>query len=71
MISRHWYDTKKLIQVLERFNESEEGKHARVQMILPDGRNPMQKEFNIKEIKLVENQIIGAKEKYRMLILVE
>ena len=27
--------------------------------------------FNIKEIKLVENQIIGAKEKYRMLILVE
>ena len=71
MISSHWYDTKKLIQVLERFNESEEGKHARVQMILPDGRNPMQKEFNIKEIKLVENQIIGAKEKYRMLILVE
>ena len=71
MISRHWYDTKKLIQVLERFNESEEGKHARVQMILPDGRNPMQKEFNIKEIKLVDNQIIGAKEKHRLMILVE
>jgi len=31
----------------------------------------LQREFNIKEIKLVENQIIGAKEKYRMLILVE
>ena len=71
MISTHWYDTKKLIQVLERFNESEEGKHARVQMILPDGRNPMQKEFNIKEIKLVDNQIIGAKEKHRLMILVE
>tara|TARA_B100000614_G_scaffold252806_1_gene265924 strand:+ start:716 stop:931 length:216 start_codon:yes stop_codon:yes gene_type:complete len=71
MISSHWYDTKKLIQVLERFNESEEGKHARVQMILPDGRNPMQKEFNIKEIKLVDNQIIGAKEKHRLMILVE
>ena len=71
MISTHWYDTKKLIQVLERFNESEEGKHARVQMILPDGRNPMQKEFNIKEIRLVDNQIIGAKEKHRLMILVE
>ena len=45
--------------------------HARVQMVLPQGRNPLQREFNIKEIKLVENQIIGAKEKYRMLILVE
>ena len=71
MISRHWYDTKKLIQVLEKFNESEEGKHARVQMILPDGRNPMQKEFNIKEIRLVENKIVGAQEKYRCMILVE
>ena len=71
MISSHWYDTKKLIQVLERFNESEEGKHARVQMILPDGRNPMQKEFNIKEIKLVENKLINAAEKYRCVILVE
>ena len=71
MISRHWDDTKKLIQVLERFNESEEGKHARVQMILPDGRNPMQKEFNIKEIKLVENKLINAAEKYRCVILVE
>ena len=71
MISSHWYDTKKLIQVLERFNESEEGKHARVQMILPDGRNPMQKEFNIKEIRLVENKIVGAQEKYRCMILVE
>jgi hypothetical protein len=40
-------------------------------MVLPQGRNPLQREFNIKEIKLVENQIIGAKEKYRMLILVE
>jgi hypothetical protein len=39
--------------------------------VLPQGRNPLQREFNIKEIKLVENQIIGAKEKYRMLILVE
>ena len=40
-------------------------------MVLPDGRNPLQKEFNIKEIKLVENKIIGSKEKYRLMILVE
>jgi hypothetical protein len=40
-------------------------------MLLPDGRNPLQKEFNIKEIKLVENKIIGSKERYRLMILVE
>ena len=40
-------------------------------MLLPDGRNPMQKEFNIKEIRLVENKIVGAQEKYRCMILVE
>lgn len=71
-MSRHWYDTKKLIQVLTRFTESEEGADARVQLLLPEGRNPMQKEFNIREIKLVENKIIGAQhEKYRLMILVE
>lgn len=71
-MSRHWYSTKKLIQVLTRFTESEEGGDAKVQMILPEGRNPMQKEFNIKEIKLVENKLIGPKyEKYRLMILVE
>tara|TARA_R100001460_G_scaffold101097_1_gene144944 strand:- start:1692 stop:1928 length:237 start_codon:yes stop_codon:yes gene_type:complete len=68
----HWYDTKKLMQVLDRFTESEEGKHARVMMLLPEGRNPMQKEFNIKEIKLVENKMVGPQyEKYRLMILVE
>lgn len=71
-MSRHWYNTKKLIQVLTRFTESEEGGDARVQLLLPEGRNPMQKEFNIREIKLVENKIIGAQhEKYRLMILVE
>ncbi len=72
MRSVHWYNTKKLIQVLEKFCESPEGGDARVQMILPEGRNPLQKEFNIKEIKLVENKLIGpAYEKYRLMILVE
>ena len=70
--SVNWYNTRKLIQVLERFCESEEGGDAKVQMILPEGRNPMQKEFNIKEIKLVENKMIGPQyDKYRLMILVE
>ena len=71
-MSWHWYTTRKLIQVLERFCESEEGGDAKVQMILPEGRNPLQKEFNIKEIKLVENKLVGPSyEKYRLMILVE
>ena len=72
MISGHWSDVKKLIQVLEKFAESEEGKHAKVQMLLPSGRNPLQKEFNIKEIKLIDNKLVGPKlEKHRLMILVE
>ena len=65
------YNTRMVVQILQNFCKSPEGANAGVMLVLPDGRNPMQKEFNIKEIKLVENQIIGAKEKYRMLILVE
>ena len=68
MSNPHWYNTKKLIQVLTRFTESEEGGDARVQMILPDGKSPLQKEFNIKEIKLVENKIIGSNERYRLML---
>ena len=49
----HWYTPRKLMQVFTRFTESEEGGDARVVMLLPEGRSPLQKEFNIKEIKLV------------------
>ena len=59
------------MRVLSKFCESEEGQDAIVQMVLPEGRNPMQKEFNIKEVKLVENKIIGSPEKYRVMILVQ
>tara|TARA_R100001086_G_scaffold228393_1_gene147854 strand:- start:331 stop:588 length:258 start_codon:yes stop_codon:yes gene_type:complete len=65
------YKTKTLVQVLEKFCASPEGADAGVMLLLPDGRNPMQKEFNIKEIRLVENKIVGAQEKYRCMILVE
>ena len=40
------YKTKTLVQVLEKFCASPEGADAGVMLLLPDGRNPMQKEFN-------------------------
>ena len=65
------YNTSMVVQLLQNFCKSPEGANAGVMLVLPDGRNPMQKEFNIKEIRLVENKIVGAVEKYRCVILVE
>ena len=67
-----YYTPKKLMMVLDQFVKNEAGADARVMMILPEGRNPLQKEFNIKEIKLVENKMVGPQyDKYRLMILVE
>jgi len=67
-----YYTPKKLMMVLEQFVKNEAGADARVMMVLPEGRNPMQKEFNIKEIKLVDNKMVGPQyDKYRLMILVE
>ena len=67
-----FYTPKKLMMVLDQFVKNEAGADARVMMILPEGRNPLQKEFNIKEIKLVENKMVGPQyDKYRLMILVE
>ena len=65
------YTTKSLVQVLEKFCESPTGANARVMMVLPEGRNPLKKEFNIREVRLVENKLINAVEKYRLVIIVE
>ena len=65
------YTTKSLVQILEKFCESPVGADARVMLVLPEGRSPAQKEFNVRESKLIENKIIGAKEKYRCVITVE
>ena len=65
------YTTKNLMQILEKFCKSPEGADAGVMLLLPEGISPFQKEFNIKEIRLVENKIVGAQEKYRCMILVE
>ena len=65
------YNTSMVVLLLQNFCKSPEGANAGVMLVLPDGRSPMQKEFNIKEIKLVENKLINAAEKYRCVILVE
>ena len=65
------YNTSMVVQLLQNFCKSPEGANAGVMLVLPDGRSPMQKEFNIKEIKLVENKLINDAEKYRCVILVE
>ena len=65
------YNTSMVVQLLQNFCKSPEGANAGVMLVLPDGRTPMQKEFNIREIKLVENKLINAAEKYRCVILVE
>ena len=65
------YNTSMVVQLLQNFCKSPEGANAGVMLVLPDGRNPMQKEFNIKEITLVENKIVGSREKYRCAILVQ
>ena len=65
------YNTSMVVQLLQNFCKSPEGANAGVMLVLPDGRSPMQKEFNIKEIKLVENKLINAADKYRCVILVE
>ena len=69
--AHNYYDVKNLLTVLTKFATSEVGANAKVILVLPEGRNPMQKEFNIKEITLVENKIIGSREKYRCAILVQ
>jgi hypothetical protein len=65
------YTTKSLIQILENFCKSPEGANAAVMMLMPEGRSPFQTEFNIREIRLVENKLVNAAEKYRLAILVE
>ena len=69
--AHNYYDVKNLLTVLTKFATSEVGANAKVILVLPEGRNPMQKEFNIREITLVENKIIGSREKYRCAILVD
>ena len=71
MTGHIYWSVKETLQILSKFAESEEGAGAKIMLILPDGRSPLQKEFNVKTIKLIPNKIIGAKERYRCAILVQ
>ena len=65
------YDVKKVMQVLQKFCESEAGMDAGVQLLSYQGQDLPVKEFNIREIRLVENKILGATDKYRCIFFVD
>ena len=46
--AHNYYDVKNLLTVLTKFATSEVGSNAKIILVLPEGRNPMQKEFNIR-----------------------
>jgi hypothetical protein len=54
---------KLLRQALEKFMKSPVAQEARVQVCLPDG-----KYYDIKDIKLMENKILGVRETHRLVM---
>ena len=54
---------KLLRQALEKFMKSPVAQEARVQVGLPDG-----KYYDIKDIKLMENKILGVRETHRLVM---
>jgi|TARA_R110000796_G_scaffold86213_9_gene186695 hypothetical protein len=66
------WTTKELVSVLEKFCTSPEGADARVSLAVPMGFGSRPNtSFDIKKIDLVPNTIIGAKEKYRLIIVIQ
>ena len=56
---------KLLRQALEKFMKSPVAQEARVQVCLPDG-----KYYDIKDIKLMENKLLGVRESHRLVMTV-
>ena len=54
---------KLLRQALEKFMKSPVAQEARVQVCLPNG-----KYYDIKDIKLMENKILGVRETHRLVM---
>jgi len=52
--------------VLEKFLKSEVAGNARVQVCLPNGEF-----YDIKEIRLMENKLIGVRESHRLVVTIE
>ena len=61
--------TKLLLQILQKFvDNSEVGQNARVQIV---SRENWKHPKDIREVKLVTNKLIGAKESHRLFILID
>ena len=54
---------KLLRQALDKFMKSPVAQEARVQVCLPDG-----KYYDIKDIKLMENKLLGVRETHRLVM---
>jgi hypothetical protein len=53
-------------QVLDKFVKSPVAGDARVQIVLPNGEF-----YDVKDIKLVQNKLLGVRESHRLLITVK
>ena len=56
---------KLLRQTLDKFLKSEVAGNARVQVCLPDGRY-----MDIRELRLMENKLLGVRETHRLVITI-
>tara|TARA_R110001592_G_scaffold168030_1_gene403787 strand:+ start:533 stop:748 length:216 start_codon:yes stop_codon:yes gene_type:complete len=66
------WTTKELVTRLEKFCESPEGANARISLAVPLGFGSKKNtSFDIRKIDLVPTTIIGAKEKYRLVIVIQ
>ena len=57
---------KNLGMALDNFLSSPVAQNARVQVVMPDG-----KFYDIKEINLVENKLLGVRETHRLVMTIE
>ena len=57
---------KLLRQALDKFLKSSVAQEARVQVVLPNGEF-----FDIEQIKLLENKLIGARESHRLVLTIQ
>ena len=53
-------------QVIDKFMTSPTAQEARVQIVLPNGEF-----FDISEIKLLQNKLLGVRETHRLVITIE
>ena len=59
-------NTKQLRQTLDKFLKGEVAANARVQVVLPNGEY-----YDITEIKLMQNRLLGVRETHRMVITID